>query len=117
MATSLTAPRADWAAAKEAALGPTRVGMGTIGFPVETTMATVWPGRRVPWSGVLLITSPAGTVMLAACVGVPALSPTYASNESAAPRVWPWRLGTRTGWGPSETVTATAPPSLSLPPA
>ena len=81
----MTMPTPVSAVPAAACVWPTTLGTVTLHGPVETTRATVLPyDAWVPAEGFWLITSPAATVLLHACVTVPVARFTPASAEAAA---------------------------------
>ena len=80
-----------------ACVRPTTFGTVTCAGPVETTRLTEDPGDTdVPEVGFWLITEPAGTVLLEACVIEPTRSPTPVIEDEAAACVRPTTFGTVT---------------------
>ena len=97
---------------------PTTLGTVTLHGPVETTKATALPDCT--WAsaaGFWLITSPAATVLLHACVTAPTERFALASRIPAASCVSPTTLGTVTLHGPLETTSATELPNCAWAPA
>jgi acetoacetate decarboxylase len=93
---------------------PTTLGTATGAGPVETVKATADPGATcAPAAGFWLITWPAGTVSLDAWVIAPTLNPEPVIDVEAAACDRPTTLGTATGAGPVETVSATADPGAT----
>src|SRR5208282_4682229 len=83
-------------------LAPTTLGTATGGGPEETTRVTAEPFvTRVPAAGLSLMTFPAATLALDACVTAPAVSPAPAIALLAACCASPTTLGTATGAGVS----------------
>ena len=88
---------------------------------METLNETAVPcATDVPAAGVVLITSPAGTVVLWLFVTPPAVRPAAVTAALAFAVVMPDTLGTvtmTTGWGPWDTVRFTAVPVATAAPA
>ena len=94
------------------------LGTATGWGPWEMTSATALPGgRNVPTAGVWLTTCPVGTVALYACVTSPTVNPAPVIVVCAAAWVMFSTLGTVTGAGPWEMMSATALPGGSRVPA
>src|SRR3954466_7858662 len=80
---------------------PTTFGVATCGGPDETESATALPMTTCgPAAGVLLITQPAGTVVLDAVVTAPTVSSAFVIAVVAAAWVRPTTLGVATCGGP-----------------
>ena len=101
-----------------ACVSPTTFGTDTGAGPVDTTMFTAEPAATlVPATGLWLITSPDGTVLLDAVVTVPTTNPAPVIAVVAAACVSPTTFGTDTGAGPVDTTMFTAEPTFTLVPA
>jgi hypothetical protein len=99
-----------------ACVSPTTFGTNTGGGPVETTRLTADPeATEVPATGVSLITSPGGTVVLAAVVTVPTVSPAPVIAVVAAACVSPTTFGTETVDDLGHTFTRFATLMLPIP--
>jgi hypothetical protein len=93
---------------------PTRLGTATVGGPDDTTRFTALPvAACAPAAGVWLMTEPAGTVVLDACVTVPTTSPAFVMAVDAAACVSPTTFGTATWGGPDDTTRLTELPTTT----
>ena len=94
------------------------MGTDTGAGPLEMTRFTAEPGATLaPPAGLWLITLPAGTVALLACVTMPTARPAPVIAVVAAACVRLTTLGTLTGAGPVEMTRFTAEPGATLAPA
>ena len=100
---------------------PMTLGTDTIWGPMETLNETAVPcATDAPAAGVVLITSPAGTVVLLVFVTPPAVRPAAVTAVLAFAVVMPDTSGTvimTTGWGPWDIVRFTAVPVATAAPA
>jgi hypothetical protein len=101
-----------------ACVSPTTFGTLTGAGPLDTTKFTADPAATlVPATGLSLITSPDGTVLLDAVVTVPSTKPAPVIAVVATACVSPTTFGTLTFAGPVDTTMFTADPAATLVPA